>query len=222
MAEEFDIVTTTDAVFFRDNQALTVYDYLDGIDAVLVEISKSDDMEIGINVLRSLVASVAATGKSLAKLLHGMSKLWKSDNDFLEYVGEFVHISPTVVSRYIDAWDAYTMIPKEYQETFLLRPMKDLNALGAAMSQGFAIENWEKLSKATSNSEFLQCIREEKGVAPRKNSLTIFLEDSGDLVGWIDGKRINVGYLNIKDIEDDPMLEKAIKRIVNSSGILNH
>ena len=100
--------------------------------------------------------------------------------------------------------------------------MKDLNALGAARSQGYEIEDWDKLANASNNNEFLKVIREDVKQAPaRKNSLMIFLEENGDLVGWYGDTRFSIGYLNIQDVEDEPMLMKAINRIVNSSGIID-
>jgi hypothetical protein len=220
MTDEFDIVPTgSEDHFYRDEQDIQVSDFIAGIDNVLHEIEVTGDMSIGLNVAKSIVSSVMAHGKSLAKLFYGMDLLWNSDSDFLQYVAEFTGLQPITVSRYVDAWAAYLTIPAEYQPTFLTRPMKDLNAIGAAVAQGFEITDWGKLSAAPNNAALLKIIREDVKSAPaRKNSILLYIQPTGDIVAWNNDKVYNVGYLNLQD--KSPATQKAITRIIDSAGII--
>lgn len=219
--------TNADEVFYIDSKAHSVYDYLESIQDVILQIQSTGNFDIGANTLRSMSSIGHAIGLSKAKLLHGMKTLWINERDedsFYQYVIDFGHLSSRIIiDRYINAWDAYMIVPKEYLESITVHPMKNLNALGAAISQGYEPddETWEKLSSAKENGKFLKIIREDiKGQPARKNSITIYLEPNGDLVAWCNDVRVPVGYLNVQDIEESDLLNKSINRIVKGSGII--
>lgn len=227
MQDDTDITTadsnTIDGDFFIQGERHTVNDYLDGISIVLNEIETTGSFTIGANTLRSMTAIGHAIGISKAKLLHGMYMLWNGTEEaFYEYIMHQALLSSRIlIERYIGAWKAVLHVPDTYLDLFINKPMKDLNALGAAISQGYIpdLDEWEKLADASSNQEFLQIIREDlKGKPARKNSITIYVETTGDLVMWSSAGPKNIGYLNITDRDD--MTVKAITRIINSSGLI--
>lgn len=233
MTDELDVIdgsTMVEDTFFIDGKSKHLDDYLDGVNEVLTLIEQTGDFEIGANTLRSMSNVGHAIGISKAKLLHGMKELWEQSgrgyDDFCQYVIDFGHLSSAViVGRYIDAWDAVIHSPATVMDRLILQPMKNLNALGAAIAQGFQPdeEDWEQLADVHDNNQFLKIIREDvKGKPARKNSLTIYLEENGDLVAWKEDKRYPLGYLNVQDADDVDAIDKAIQRIIKGSGIQRH
>ena len=220
--------TNADTVFYIDSKSHTIYDYLDSVQGVIDQIGSTGDFNIGANTLRSMSSIGHAIGLSKAKLIHGMKQLWiaeKYEESFYQYIIDFGHLSSRIIiDRYTNAWDALVIVPKEYLDVLITHPMKNWNALGAAISQGYEPDGevWEKLSSAKENGKFLKIIREDiKGQPARSNSITIYLEDNGDLVAWCNDERVNVGYLNVQDVEEGtPTLHKAINRITKGSGII--
>lgn len=230
--DEIDIVddgTIVDDVFFIESKVHSVYDYLDGIQNVIVQIADTGDFEIGANTLRSMSNIGHAIGISKAKLLHDMSVLWvesgRSLEDYYQYVIDFGHLSsPIIIGRYIDAWSAFLKAPESLQNSFILHPMKNLNALGAAISQGYEPDedDWEKLANNTDNAAFLKTIREDVKKKPaRKNSLTIYLEKNGDLIAWMSDERVYLGNL-VSATDGEVITQKALERIIKGSGIIRN
>jgi hypothetical protein len=223
MNDDLDLVpNTTDQYFFMNKQQHSIQDYLSGVDGVLQSIADTGDFEIGVNFVRSASAASRAVGLSMAKLLYGMRKMWESETDFFEYMQEFTTLSRLTMSRYIDAWEGYLQIPELLQPSFIVRPMKDLVALGSAISQGYIVDDeLDKLVSCSNSTAFAKVLREDvKGAEPRSNSLTIYLEQSGDLVAWQNGVRVSLGYLNIQECDTNATAKKAVERIIKSSGIL--
>lgn len=227
--DEIDIVddgTIVGETFFIDEKVHSVYDYLDGVGDVIAEIVTTGDFEIGANTLRSMSNIGHAIGISKAKLLHDMLEIWvasgRTEEDYYQYVIDFGHLSSRlIIGRYIDAWSAFLKAPTSLQDSFIMHPMKNLNALGAAISQGYEPDpdDWEKLAESTDNNQFLKTIREDVKKKPaRKNSLVIYLEENGDLVAWQGDERCYLGNLIIPD--NQPISEKAIERIVKGAGII--
>lgn len=220
-----------DEMFYVNGNSHTLQDYLAGVDSVLNQIQDSGDFEIGANTIRSMSSIGHAIGISKAKLLHGMWNLWqdqmqaKTEDSFFEYVADFAGMNNrVVVQRYIQAWDAVLFAPKEHQQEMLAQPMKNLNALGSAIAQGFELsdDQWDKVASTSNNSEFLKVMQNVKGAAPRKSSLTIYLEKNGDLMAIMGNEIISIGYLDVNNLERDEtgILRKSIERITKNTGII--
>ena len=147
MNDDLEIQSTkTEETFFQNGTSHTVQDYLDGVDTLLEEIASTGDFDIGANTIRSMVSASHAVGVSLAKLLHGMKCVWDKtmdSDDFYTYIQEFSHLKQITISRYIDAWSAVAQVPFKFRDAYLAMPMKNLNALGSALSQGYVVEDWE-------------------------------------------------------------------------------
>ena len=120
MNDELDIIddSTVGTDFFIQGKPLTVNDYLDGVADVLQRIVNTGDFEVGANTLRSMSNIGHAIGISKAKLLHGMWILWESNkkdfDSFCQYIIDFGGLSSAVIiGRYIDAWEAVLLAPKQ-------------------------------------------------------------------------------------------------------------
>jgi len=217
---ELDIAIV-DQQFYVNNLPVTVREYLDSVDHILNQIQSTGDFEIGANTVRSMSSIGHAIGISKAKLLHGMWTLWKETQDpdgnsFFIYAAEFCNMQTLVVQRYIQAWEAVLIAPKALYDDMVAQPMKNLNALGAAVAQGFEIsdDTWKTIATSSDNQTVLRALRDVKGKEPRSNSITIYLETDGSLVAWQNGLVTPIGYL---DPDSNP---KAIERIIKNSGIV--
>lgn len=226
--DELDVIddSKVDDVFFIENKAHSIFDYLDGIQNVVTEMQETGDFEVGANTLRSMSSIGHAIGLSKAKLLHDMMAIWQKsgrlEDDFYQYVIDFGKMSnKVVIGRYIDAWAAFLRTPADFVEKMIIHPMKDLNALGAALSQGYEPDqdDWSALASAGTNGEFLKIIRQVKGKPAKKNSIMIYLEPNGDLIAWCSDERIYVGNL-ITPLEGEVILEKAQQRILKGASII--
>jgi len=202
---------------------ISLKDMLDGVDALLLNVQQQHDFSPAIHAINSMATAGRVMGISLAKLLHGMDRLWNEDSDLYEYIQSHISIKRITFQRYIKAWEAVTQAPEEYQEALMIRPMKDLNALGSAIAQGYELgtDDWEQLTEAESNNDFRRVIREQvKGEGSAKNGMVLELnEETGDIVVWLDNKPVVVGYLNVKAAKNNPVVAKAINRIIDGSNL---
>ena len=220
------LVSRGDSFFYINGQMHTIDEYLASVDEVLDNVRKHQDFTYGFTAIRSMTATGQAIGISLAKLLDGLETIWNEaqiDGDFYEFAKEYTPVTRITVKRYINAWKGIQKAPPELQEDFMTRPMKDLYRVGAAIQQGYEIEDetWEKLLDAPNNTEFSTIIREDvTGKPPKKNGMSIYLdEDTGELEVWYDNNVISLGYLNT-DQANNPVIAKAINRIVEKSHII--
>lgn len=224
MTNDLEVIdTSVDTQFFVDGHRFTSNDVLSGVDTLLNQVRETGEFEPVADAIRSMSAIAQVTGWAAAKALHGASKIWAEqghDPDrFSTYFRDNTHLSSLVIERYIRAWEAVTQLP-QISEQLIAQPIKNGIALGALVEQGYepTDKQIEKLSDASSNQEFLNIVREIKGKPAKKNSLTIFLESDGSLQAWQGGKHAFVGDLDITS--DDSMVQKAVNRIVENSGIM--
>lgn len=218
------LVAPGDTFFYLNGEAHTIQEYLDGVDEVLDNIRENQDFRYGFTALRSMTSLVQVVGISSAKLLHGMKQLWDEagiQEDFFEYAIQDFPLSKLTMQRYIAAWEATVIAPPELQDELRNRPMKDLVSLGSAVKQGFEVTDWDELLDAGNSTEFAAIVREKiKGTAPRKNGMTIYLDQkTGDLTVWADNQAHHLGYLNVEQA-NNPVIAKAVNRIVDNANVV--
>jgi hypothetical protein len=224
MADDL-LVTTGDGFYYMDGEYHSLQEHLDGVDEVLDNIRTNKDFTYGFTALRSMTSMVQVVGITSAKLLHGMKQIWdaaKIDADFFEYATQDFPLKEVTMRRYIAAWDATLQAPAELVDDLRTRPMKDLVALGSAIKQGFEIDDWEELVEAGNSTEFAQIVREKvRQDAPRKNGMTTYLdEETGDLEVWADGRVFYLGHLDVVSAAANPIIAKAINRIVDNANVV--
>ena len=225
MSEE--LINSSDNFFYINAQPITLHDVMEGVDDICKQIDATGDFEYGVTAIRSMATAGRIMGISLARLLHGMNNIWYAkgyEDDLYDYLAASISIKRITFDRYIKAWDAVLQAPAQYQEALMVRPMKDLNALGAAVSQGYEIEDkdWDELIDAENNADFLKVLREEvKGKETKTNTMTMYLDqNTGDIELWLNGVKKSLGYLNVQDADNDAAIAKAINRIVDNSHIV--
>lgn len=200
------------------------------IDKVLAESVEKHSALIALNVGRQLREISRVSGLALAKLIYGMQLNWDSytdiniqDDKFEDIVVSYIDIHRDNVLRYANVWALFDkkIVPEELVEHIQQRNIKDLIPVGLAISQGYEIEQdaWEKLADAPDYNTVLRTVREDiKNKPPRKGSLQLYLDRTGTIWAFQDEERKFVGSLEVTD--EDEVVQKAINRILNGSGIL--
>ncbi len=210
--------------FYLGGREWTPDDFLGGVDTVIELIKENGDFSVGADALRSMLALNKISGITLARMTYELKKVWTEfsqlEDDFYSYMSEFSGVKQLTLQRYHDAWVGIECAPVEVRPKLLAHPMKNLYALGSKIEQGYEPEEdeWVELANTRNNSEFSAVLRGMANVKPRKNSLTIYLEEDGSLIAWNNKGKYNVGYLMI-DNKDEAVV-KAIERIVRSTGIV--
>jgi hypothetical protein len=144
----------------------------------------------------------------------------KADDDFFDHVESTTGTKKVTTKRYITAWgyvEDYT-IPKEVAQ----RPMRELVPISNALAQGYEIgkAEWRKIALCSNSGELSEILRDIKGKEPRKSARVIKLARDGSLYGYKDDKKYFIGFLNVKEAEDDKVLAEFIEKIKISAGVI--
>jgi hypothetical protein len=200
------------------------------IDEVLAESIEKHSALIALNVGRQLREISRVSGLALAKLLYGMKISWEQytdintkDDTFEDVVVSYIDIHKDNVMRYANVWALFAnkVVPKDLVEEISQRNIKDLIPVGLAITQGYEIDQdaWEKIAAAPDYNTVLRTVREDvKNKPPRKGSLQLLLDRDGTIWAFQDDERYFVGSLEITNEKE--VVQKAINRIINGSGIL--
>lgn len=216
---------TSDNTFFIDGNERSIVEAIEGVDGILSAIQNGKaTFDEGAFALRSMYAAGRAIGHSMVYLCYGLHKLWLESGDnedkFWLWMQDCTPLQRITVERYIKAWKAYILLD---DDRLLTRPTKDLVALGSAVAQGYEIskDDVDRLIEATNNNAFLGELRDIKGQEPRKSAMSLYLEPDGTINAWTKDGVVFVGYLNLPS-PDKPsdVLDKAVERIVRSSGLI--
>lgn len=196
------------------------------IDEIYIHAFETKQVYLALNKARELIGGFRASGLGLAKLLYMLQRDWEHFNiqdTFKDVVFDYLGLSPVTITRYISVWEKYdrNLIPPDLQEEFKIKPMKEQIAIATTISQGYEIreEDWEKLANSPDMATTGAILREIKGKPMRKSGIMIVLKRSGDLIAWHDGAQYFLGWLDLKEAENDEVISKAIERIISNSNI---
>lgn len=207
-----------------DGQALTEQDVLNAVDDVLLQMQETQCLDVADQALRNLNRIEETSGLAKAKLLHGMYIYWVEHNldetgdNFFDHVASMGQQKAVYAKRLITVWHHQDDLP----DAFKSRPVKDQIHVAAAMEQGYTFtkKDMDALTRSSKESEVLEIVRGVKGKPPRKSSMQLKLSRDGSLNAWENNKKHFVGFLNIKERESDPVIRKAIERILSCAGII--
>jgi hypothetical protein len=212
--------------FSLEGTNITLMDMLETVDGIIQDAAQGENPELVMNAARSLLGMSKVSGIALAKLLHGMRSIWPQlkveDVDDKTFVREQIGVEPITLKRYIQTWDMFAgdYVPKDLAQRIMQRPMKDLIAISACVAHGFEPNKaqWRELASATNNAEVREILRKIKGTPPKKNSVTIMLDKDGTLHVMNGKGKHFIGNLVLDD--KDPLVAKAVARIISHSGIV--
>lgn len=216
-------MTPSQLVLIDGQGALTRQDVMDAVDGVLIRMNQSGSMDEADQALVSLNHIEETSGLAKAKLLHGMYKYWVEhnldlDDNFWDHVETMGAQKIVYAKRLVTVWEHQEDMP----EAFKSRPVKDQIHVASALEQGFTFTKKDKddLVRSSRESEVLEVVRRVKGKPARKDSLQLKLSRDGSLNAWMGNKKHFIGFLNVKERESNPIIKKAIERILNCAGII--
>jgi hypothetical protein len=198
---------------------------LDQIESFYRSAKEGKGVYLVLNKVKEIIGNFRTSGLILSKLLYMLHRDWDEyevGDNFEDVVTAEIGISKITISRYLSVWTIFEHVSLTDNLTAQLqaKPMKSLIPIGTAIDQGYDIDEdtWQELAEAPDDATVRRLLRDVKGQEPRKNSLVIALERNGDLTAYRDGKQAFIGWLDVK--KDDEIITKAVKRIVDSTGIM--
>jgi hypothetical protein len=114
-------------------------------------------------------------------------------------------------------WEYREQLPEEFNT----RPLQEIIPVTTALSQGYDIDKsiWEKLHRATNQSEVSSIVREDIKKKPaRKGSLIGYVYLDGSVKSLRNGVYSEVGFLDVNN--DDADVKSLIERIINRGGLI--
>lgn len=169
-------------------------------------------------------------GLALAKLLSMLDSKWSlfQSAGIEERIEDIVivemGISPQTTRKYIRLWDDLFEnpdIPTTVKEQLYGKSIKSLLLLTAAARDGDDID-WESVSKAENGAEIRDLVRGVRGpTTSSETSISITMDRDGTLYAkrGTELERSQIGRLLIGEM-DNPIIDKAITRLVERGGIL--
>lgn len=202
----------------------TTQQVFQSVDALVQKAVDDGDPEIAFNAGRTLQEANRLSGLGLARLLYGLKVNWpvfNIDVPFEDVAYQHLELDKANINRYVRVIEMLESgeLPEEVKAKLEKRPIRDLIPIATTFASGYAMEDqWDKLVEASNNNEVQEQLRDIKGTPPRSNSLIIRIQRDGTLRAYPGGEF--VGYLAFEEMKEKPLVEKAIRRIINSCGIL--
>ena len=219
MTEEFSITTSLD-----QSLPVDIQEELDRVDIVIKQSVATKDIEIAYGLCEDYIVGMKRRGLALAKALAKIEDNWDAYNigdNFLDTTYMYLGIHRHTVERYCKIWRLFSYVPDKYLEDVQQMGIKSIIPIANAVSQGYELDedDWEEVLSDSSFANVNKYIREEvKGKEPRKSGLSLSLDREGSLWAYAEDKHFFIGSLEV--VDDEPIVKKAIQRIVNNSGIL--
>ena len=136
-------------------------DILSAIDAVLVHLEETGDLQVAENALKSLMGIEKISGMGVARLLNGVNKWWDKTGQS-ELTGDTFNdwafgVSTDFNRLYLQRCVSIARYQEDgvFSERIMARPIKDQQAIASHLEQGYDLDadEWEELEDATHNSQ---------------------------------------------------------------------
>lgn len=198
---------------------------LDKVEQIIHEAIAEKDAHKALNLCKTLREISQLSGLGLAKALHLIYINWENfgmTDNFEAVAYEYLGLHKITVTNYVRIWGMFEdkVVPEAHTEALMQHNIKDLVPIANTIAQGYEIEDadWEELADAPDYSTVQIITRDIKGQPPRKNSLQLFLNPSGEIWAYQQDQRYLVGYLEVESKRETVV--KAIERIKKSAGIM--
>lgn len=196
----------------------------DRVDKLLSDAVKQGDADQAFQICNDLRELQHRAGLALAKVLWTIWKNWKEfgiEEDFFDNSALRSGIHRHTVERYVRIYDMIiNSVPNELVDRVQKFNIRDLSPVANAINQGYEIEDktWDKIANSLDTREIAKIVREDvKGVEPRSNTISLWMDRDGSLWAFNNDQRYFVGSLELSS--DDEIIQKAINRIVSNTGI---
>jgi hypothetical protein len=198
------------------------------VEEIITQAIEEKDAWKALNVCKTMIEIQQLSGIGLAKALYLIKNNWSVfdlKETFEDVAFEYFGKHRFTVDRYLAVQEMHEgeFIPNEFRDDIKQMNIKSQIPIAKALEQGVEItdEQWKKLAQAPDFSTVSKIVREDiKGAEPRKGSLMLSLDNVGSIWCFYDGERYFVGSLEV-DVDEEVVM-KAIKRIIDNSGILRN
>ena len=208
-----------------DETKMDLVDLFSRVDATVDDAVREGSVEGLIGYIRNLNKFADLSGKALARLLYRIQQNWhlfieSESDDFKDYMAAIFDMHPHSITRLINIAKMFEEAPQQYLGALERKNNNELFPVANALDQGWSLddEDWKDYIAATTRSERLEIVRQVKGVAPRRTGIFLWLTREGELIAFhSEHERVFVGSLELDS--DNPVVQKAIARIIKQTGI---
>jgi hypothetical protein len=200
-------------------------DILSRVDTVIDNAVKEKNPDIAAKAMKGLLGVSQMSGLAFSKFVYVMSFQWPNfgrRGTYETWAEDEFGRGKTTIKRNFRVWEMLVSgdVPKEYAEKLKFTPVRCLIPIANMWSQGYEVESnqWMKLANAPDPTTINKIIREIKGVEPKKGSIQIEMDGTGNILAWKDGKSYTVGYLFLDSTEE--VVQKAIERLVSTGRMM--
>jgi len=223
---EIDLYGDGDDVFLSDGDLL-IFNTVDEITTKAIE---AGDPSIATRLGRSLHRGVRVSGIALCKLLWILRDNWAKfqadgvDDNFYNVAESEIGLAVSTVSKYCDMFESVFMnpeIPDDVKKRLLSKPVKTLLLLPALAKDASDVD-WEEVAKTTNHSKMRELVKYYRGeVTSSKTSLLIRLDLQSGVLSCRQGEGLfeSFGIINIDKVNTNPVVARAVNRIVRDTGI---
>lgn len=206
------------------------FELFEDVDKVVTNSLIQADPRPALEFGRRLRRDGQLKGLALAKLLSCLDRNWTTfqTTGMEERIEDIVFvemgISPQTTRKYVRLWEDLfenPMIDQSIKNKLFGKSIKSLLLLTAAARDGDDID-WDKIAGAENGAEIRDLVREARGPATSsETSIILVMDRDGVLYAkkGSDDERHMVGRLLIGEM-DNPVIEKAVNRIVERGGII--
>lgn len=197
------------------------------VDEIIAESLRAKDPVIVLNGIARIEGFIRISGLGLAKALWELSSNWdvfEIDEEFTDFVQEHTSISKATIKRYVTTWEMYhnKSVPKKFQEQIKGRTMRDQVEIAKIADRvEMSDKDWNTIASTANGHELQEVKRKLLKLKPRKSGVVIRLRRNGDIEAYdSEKKRHYIGNLEIDEAKNDPIVAKAIGRIIRGAAIL--
>ena len=197
------------------------------IDERVKDAAKKKNISLVIGWAEDMIAVGQVAWMSMAHLVYETNKRWEEfgiDDDFSTFMGFHLNRSPQTINRMFEIWRFVFEVPKHSKQRFnmlLSKPPSGLWQIKQCAKEGLLTEDdWQDIELAPNKDALSEVRKRVRGIRGRgKDALKVMMEADGTLKARRKGRYENVGFLNVNMVNESPIIQQAIERIINSSGI---
>ena len=164
-----------------------------------------------------------------AHILYLVYDRWEEQDNgnFYEWASVAFGRAPETIRRMVEIWGEVIAKPKHTKKRLALlltKPPSGLYYIKQAAEEGQLTEaNWKDVELANNKQELREIMLEVRGPQRKgKTARKLMMEDDGILRTRKGNQAYKIfGRLNV-EMENDPDIAEAIKRVINASGIFRH
>ena len=198
---------------------------LDEVDTIIRRALEEHDPYIALRFGSDMQSSIRISGVALAKLLYELRHNWQEfgiDDNFFDVVEGEMGVPISTADKYSRMWEVVFVesgISDAIKQRLIAKPIKSLLLLPAYVSNGET--NWDSIIGIENHNELRRFIRGERGEATSSKTALLIKVDMR--TGQLYAKQGDVPFAPFGLLKLDtgnPVINKAVDRLLNSAGVM--